>query len=94
MVTEQITKERKESKNTKWVKLSSRQIESLIIDLAKTGLSASQIGLELRDKHGVPKTKSQINKRISEVLESEDIKTKKETRPHSIKITNEKTLGA
>jgi len=77
MTTQEIIE--KENKETKWVKLSSKQIESLIVDLAKQGQHNSQIGIELRDKHGVPKAKSLINKRISKVLKASGIKTKTES---------------
>tara|TARA_Y100000034_G_scaffold24824_2_gene29156 strand:+ start:1341 stop:1676 length:336 start_codon:yes stop_codon:yes gene_type:complete len=59
-----------------WVKLSSKEIEALIVDLGKKGISSEKIGLILRDKHGIPKVKPLLNKRISEILEENDVETK------------------
>jgi len=51
-----------------WVKIKPAEVESLILELHKEGKTPAQIGLILRDKHGVPKTKIVANKRISEIL--------------------------
>ena len=41
----------------------------------KDDLSASQIGVKLRDQHSIPLVKPIIKKTISEVLEENDLKT-------------------
>ena len=49
----------KESKTVKpsWIKTSQKELENLVIELAKEGKTPAQIGLVLRDKHGIPKTR-------------------------------------
>lgn len=48
-------------------KLNNKEIEKLIVDLAKQGNSSEKIGLILRDQHGIPKAKK-IGIRIGEVM--------------------------
>ena len=38
----------------KWVTLSPSAVSDIIVKLAKKGLSPSQIGVILRDQHGIP----------------------------------------
>ncbi len=61
-----------------WIKLKPKEIESLIIELAKQGSSPAQIGLILRDKHGIPKVKSILKKSIKQILAESNIKFKSE----------------
>ena len=65
--------------NTDWIKIKPAEMEKLVIELSKKGLSPSQIGLELRDKHGIPKAKL-VGKRITKILRENKInyKTDKE----------------
>ena len=58
-----------------WIKEDAKQIEELIVKYAKDDLSASQIGVKLRDQHSIPLVKPIIKKTISEVLEENDLKT-------------------
>ena len=69
--------EKAQKSNIDWIKVKPAEIENLILDLAKKGLSPSQIGLELRDKHGVPKAKL-IGKRITQILKENKIQYKTE----------------
>ena len=55
-------------KKPEWVKQSNEEIEGLIIKYAKEGMTASQIGMKLRDQHAIPLVKPIINKGIKEVL--------------------------
>lgn len=64
------------SATTSWVKYSPAEIEKLILKEAKEGLSASQIGLRLRDTYGVPSVELLCGKKISEILLENNI-TKK-----------------
>jgi small subunit ribosomal protein S15 len=43
-------------------------VKSTILKLAKEGLTASQIGVALRDDHGIPLVKPILGKTIGEVL--------------------------
>ena len=58
-----------------WITLEPKEIEELIIKYGKDDLSASQIGVKLRDQHSIPLVKPIIKKTISEVLEENDLKT-------------------
>ena len=60
-----------------WIKMKKEELEKIIVDLAKKGESPGKIGLILRDKHGVPKTRL-FGKRICEILEEKGIDYKKE----------------
>ena len=51
-----------------WVKYSAKEIELLIVKLAKDDKTPSQIGLYLRDEYGVPDVKLLTKKSITEIL--------------------------
>ena len=51
-----------------WSNTDAAEIEKIIIGLRKDGLSASQIGLVLRDRHAVPDVRLATGKRITEIL--------------------------
>lgn len=55
-----------------WLKTSNKEIEEIVVKLAKQGLTSEKIGLELRDKHGIPKTKL-LGKKISQILKENDL---------------------
>ena len=61
---------KKPSKITKktWIRYSGKEVEALIIKIAKTGKAPSQIGLILRDSYGVPDVRAVGLKNISQVL--------------------------
>ena len=64
--------------NTKapsWIKQDPKEIEELIVKYAKEDLSASQIGVKLRDQYSIPLVKPIIKKSITDVLEENDLKT-------------------
>ena len=58
-----------------WVELSADEVESEVIKLARRGYSKSKIGVILRDSYGVPLVKVVTGKTISQILESNDIKS-------------------
>lgn len=53
----------------KWVQYKSDEVESLVLKLAKQGMSTSQIGLTLRDSYGVPDVEKITKKKIGKILE-------------------------
>ena len=55
-----------------WSRLKQKEIELLIVKLAKEGKSASEIGLILRDSYGIPSAKLMIGKRITEFLKEKN----------------------
>jgi len=40
-----------------WLKYTQDEVKKIILDLAEKGLTAEKIGLTLRDRYGIPKTK-------------------------------------
>ncbi|MBU0471729.1 MAG: 30S ribosomal protein S15 [Nanoarchaeota archaeon] len=56
-----------------WVKYKSKEVELLIVKYAKEGLSASRIGVRLRDRYGIPDVKIVVGKSISEILKEKGI---------------------
>lgn len=77
---EEIGKEKKaELKTAKpgWVKMKPAELEDIIVELARKGESPAKIGLILRDKHGVPKSKL-LGKRIMTILKEKGISCKDE----------------
>ena len=51
-----------------WLRMKEKELELLIVKLAKEGKSSSVIGLELRDSYGIPDVKTVTGKRIQEIL--------------------------
>ena len=51
-----------------WVEQSPEEIEELIVKLHKEGQSTSQIGITLRDQHGIPNTKAVLGEKITDIL--------------------------
>lgn len=56
------------SEAPEWSNTDSAEIEKIIVELRKTGKSSAEIGLILRDKHGVPSVKLATGKRIDAIL--------------------------
>lgn len=51
-----------------WLRYNAEEIEQLIIKIAKTGRTSSQIGLILRDVYGIPDVKKVLNKKMNAIL--------------------------
>ena len=64
------------NQNPSWVKYKAKEIEMLIVKLAKAGQTPSKIGLHLRDTYGVPSTKAIVNKRITAILDEKKLSKK------------------
>ena len=69
------TKPLKKTKRV-WLRYSDKEVEQLIIKLAKQGNSQSKIGVILRDTYGVPDVRIVLNKKIGKVLEDNELKPK------------------
>jgi len=61
-------------KHPEWSSLNPREVESRILELAKTGKTKGEIGLILRDQYAVPDIKLATGKKITKILESNNIK--------------------
>lgn len=56
-----------------WSNTDAKEVESLVVKYAKEGMSTSQIGIVLRDKHAVPNARLVLGKRIGAVLAENDL---------------------
>lgn len=63
-------------KSTGWVRQSKEEVLALIEKLSREGKTEAQIGLALRDEHGVPSVKMITGKRISKILEERKVAPK------------------
>ena len=65
----------KPSKKTSpsWLMYKPKEIELLVVKYAKEGKSASQIGLTLRDKYGIPDVKTVTKKSITQILKEKKL---------------------
>lgn len=57
-----------------WLEYNNDEIISLIIDMAKKGMPASQIGTTLRDQYGVPDVQALTGKKLTQILEEGGLK--------------------
>ena len=51
-----------------WIQMSQIELEEAVVHMRKEGLTASMIGIRLRDLYGVPKLKYVNKKKIGDVL--------------------------
>lgn len=68
MVDEETT----ETTKPTWIKMKPAELEKKVVELAKEGKSPAQIGLILRDNHGVPRVKL-MGKRVTHILKENNI---------------------
>lgn len=69
------SKRPEERKKQAWIKYTAKEVEALVIKLAKQENTASKIGLILRDSYGIPDVKAIAKKRITKILEENKLKT-------------------
>jgi len=62
-------------KHPEWSSLNPREVESRIIELAKAGKSTSEIGIILRDQYAVPDVTVSTGKKITKILENNNIQS-------------------
>ena len=69
---------KKPTKITKklWIRYSNKEVESIIVKLAKSGKTPSQIGLILRDSYGVPDVRTLEIKSITDTLKNNNLLSK------------------
>ena len=56
-----------------WLGYNAKEVEMVIVKLAKEGKAPSQIGLFLRDNYGIPSVKQLTEKRITEILKEKNL---------------------
>lgn len=52
-----------------WVRYSAKEVEMLIVKMAKEGMSTSTIGMALRDKYGIPDVQTLCGSSITKIVE-------------------------
>ncbi|BBL67376.1 30S ribosomal protein S15 [Methanoculleus chikugoensis] len=73
-----------------WSNTDATEIEKIVVDLRKDGMSTSQIGLALRDRYAVPDVKLATGKRISEILREKGLESEI---PEDLRNLMQKALG-
>merc|ERR1712137_1538537 len=61
------------TKTPSWVKSSSEEVQENICKLAKKGCTPSQIGVILRDSHGIPQVSSITGSKILRILKAKGL---------------------
>lgn len=56
-----------------WIRYKPKEIEMIVVKLAKEGKNASQIGIALRDVYGVPDIKTSCGKKMLAILEEKGL---------------------
>jgi small subunit ribosomal protein S15 len=56
-----------------WVKLKTKEVEKIVVNLAKQGMLPSKIGLILRDSYGIPSIKKLTSKSILRIMRENKI---------------------
>jgi small subunit ribosomal protein S15 len=57
-----------------WVPYTEKEVEKLIVELAKQGYTPAKIGLILRDQYGIPSVRQILGKKIKKFLEEQGFK--------------------
>ena len=60
------------TRSSAWVKYKPKEIEELVIRLAKKGMGSRNIGLELRDQYGIPSVRDATKTKISKIMKKSD----------------------
>ena len=60
-------------KTPRWVDYDEEEVIDLVVKLAKNDKSPSEIGMELRDKYGIPEVREITGKKITEILDEEGL---------------------
>ncbi|MCK4404948.1 MAG: 30S ribosomal protein S15 [Hadesarchaea archaeon] len=69
-----MANERRKRAGARISELSSREVEDLVVKLAKEDTPPSRIGIILRDQHAVPSIKEATGKSVKQILDANDIK--------------------
>ena len=62
-----------QKKDVTWIRYGNKELELMIVKLAKEGNNPSQIGLILRDSYGIPSVKDALGKSILVVLKEKEL---------------------
>ena len=56
-----------------WSSYKGKEVELLVVKLAKEGFSPSEIGMHLRDSYGIPDVKTYTSKKIAQILKEKKL---------------------
>ena len=56
-----------------WIRYKPKEVEMLIVKMAKEGKPPSKIGLHLRDTYGIPDVKTLTGKSVTKILEGKNL---------------------
>jgi small subunit ribosomal protein S15 len=56
-----------------WEPLKKKEVETLIVELAKQRNSSATIGILLRDKYGIPDVKTATGKSVSQIMKENSV---------------------
>ena len=62
------------TENPEWVPMPKEEVEQTVVKLAKEGMTASKIGMVLRDQYAVPSVRLATGKTMLEILEQNGLK--------------------
>jgi small subunit ribosomal protein S15 len=62
------------TENPEWVPMPKEEVEQTVVRLAKEGMTASKIGMVLRDQYAVPSVRLATGKTMLEILEQNGLK--------------------
>lgn len=71
---ERMAKGQRKRAGARLSELSSREVEELVVKLAKEDTPPSRIGIILRDQHAIPNIKEATGKSMKQILDANDIK--------------------
>jgi small subunit ribosomal protein S15 len=60
-------------KKPRWVKVKKKEVEELVVKLAKQRKGSAEIGAILRDQYGIPDVKSITGKSITQIMKENDL---------------------
>lgn len=58
-----------------WLKFEPKEVEELVVKMARQGIDSAKIGLILRDSYGIPSVKTITGKKIQQILKENKIET-------------------
>lgn len=68
-----MAKEVSEKKAQSWVDYKPAEVEEIIVGLANKGLTPAEIGMNLRDQHGIPSVKKLTGLNLEKILEKKGV---------------------
>ena len=62
-----------DAKQPDWIDYDAEEVKDLVVRLREDGFDPAQIGLKLRDEYGIPDVQQITEKKVTEILEDEDV---------------------